>query len=60
MLSAPFCSLISEESLDRIDDLLEDIADGRAKKSEDGNNNNGYQNNNQSVFDQTLSFFFFR
>jgi hypothetical protein len=39
-------------------DGAEDVANDRAKKHEDRNNNDSNQNKDQSIFYQTLAFFF--
>ena len=40
-----------------LDEVRENVTDGRAKQRQNNDNDNGDQNQNQSVFDQTLAFF---
>jgi hypothetical protein len=39
-------------------DFAENAADDRAEDHEGRNNDNGYQNEDQSIFNETLAFFF--
>jgi hypothetical protein len=42
--------------LDVVDDVREDVADGRTKQGQNDNHYDGNQNKNQSVLNQTLTF----
>jgi hypothetical protein len=44
--------------LDRVDDLLENVANCGSEESQNHDNNNRYQNDDQSILDQALSLFF--
>jgi len=40
-----------------LDQVRENVTDGRAKQGENDDNDDGDQNQNQRVFDETLTFF---
>jgi hypothetical protein len=47
----------SDDELDVVDEIRENVADGGAEQRENDDNNDCDQNQNERVFDQTLTFF---
>src|SRR5579871_4114870 len=43
--------------LQRVDDVREDVTDGRPEQGEDDDNDDGDEHQDKSVFDQTLALF---
>jgi hypothetical protein len=40
-----------------LDEVRENVTNGRAKQRQNNDNDDGDQNQNQSIFDETLTFF---
>ena len=49
---------MGRKGLDALDDVAEDLTDGRAEEGQDDDDDDGDEYQDQSVLNQTLGFFF--